>query len=155
MPGSIFISCFCGISAKITIKFYNCSFFGFILFSLHTFFQYVKGRLTAALIVNILCSINHNSCWFSFTFRVVSNSVPFSFRIPSFTRKVRKAKVPAWYRWVPHRHQPWAVLSPIRCKTLLNGGRRRTKNLYGVFKRTVPVGQVRQWPVPPPGWVWD
>ena len=29
-------------------------------------------------------------------------------------------------------------------KTLLDGGRRRTKNLYGVFKRTVPVGQVRQ-----------
>ena len=26
-----------------------------------------------------------------------------------------------------------AVLSPIRCKTLLDGGRRRTKNLYGVF----------------------
>ena len=25
------------------------------------------------------------------------------------------------------------VLSPIRCKTLLDGGRRRTKNLYGVF----------------------
>ena len=23
--------------------------------------------------------------------------------------------------------------SPIRCKTLLDGGRRRTKNLYGVF----------------------
>ena len=37
-----------------------------------------------------------------------------------------------------------AVLSPIRCKTLLDGGRRRTKNLYGVFKRTVPAGQVRQ-----------
>ena len=36
------------------------------------------------------------------------------------------------------------VLSPIRCKTLLDGGRRRTKNLYGVFKRTVPAGQVRQ-----------
>ena len=36
------------------------------------------------------------------------------------------------------------VLYPIRCKTLLNGGRRRTKNLYGVFKRTVPAGQVRQ-----------
>ena len=31
-----------------------------------------------------------------------------------------------------------------RCKTLLDGGRRRTKNLYGVFKRTVPAGQVRQ-----------
>ena len=30
------------------------------------------------------------------------------------------------------------------CKTLLDGGRRRTKNLYGVFKRTVPAGQVRQ-----------
>ena len=29
-------------------------------------------------------------------------------------------------------------------KTLLDGGRRRTKNLYGVFKRTVPAGQVRQ-----------
>ena len=27
---------------------------------------------------------------------------------------------------------------------LLDGGRRRTKNLYGVFKRTVPAGQVRQ-----------
>ena len=37
-----------------------------------------------------------------------------------------------------------SVLSPIRCKTLLDGGRRRTKNLYGVFKRTVPAGQVRQ-----------
>ena len=36
------------------------------------------------------------------------------------------------------------VLSPIRCKTLLDGGRRRTKNLYGVVKRTVPAGQVRQ-----------
>ena len=36
------------------------------------------------------------------------------------------------------------VLYPIRCKTLLDGGRRRTKNLYGVFKRTVPAGQVRQ-----------
>ena len=36
------------------------------------------------------------------------------------------------------------VLSPIRCKTLLDGGRRRTKNLYGVFKRTVPAGLVRQ-----------
>ena len=36
------------------------------------------------------------------------------------------------------------VLSPIRCKTLLDGGRRRTKNLYGIFKRTVPAGQVRQ-----------
>ena len=36
------------------------------------------------------------------------------------------------------------VLSPIRCKTLLDGGRRRTKNLYGVFKRIVPAGQVRQ-----------
>ena len=36
------------------------------------------------------------------------------------------------------------VSSPIRCKTLLDGGRRRTKNLYGVFKRTVPAGQVRQ-----------
>ena len=39
---------------------------------------------------------------------------------------------------------PIHVLSPIRCKTLLDGGRRRTKNLYGVFKRTVPAGQVRQ-----------
>ena len=29
-------------------------------------------------------------------------------------------------------------------KTLLDGGRRRTKNLYGVVKRTVPAGQVRQ-----------
>ena len=29
-------------------------------------------------------------------------------------------------------------------KTLLDGGRRRTKNLYGIFKRTVPAGQVRQ-----------
>ena len=29
-------------------------------------------------------------------------------------------------------------------KTLLYGGRRRTKNLYGVVKRTVPAGQVRQ-----------
>ena len=29
-------------------------------------------------------------------------------------------------------------------KTLLDGGRRRTKNLYGVDKRTVPAGQVRQ-----------
>ena len=29
-------------------------------------------------------------------------------------------------------------------KTLLDGGRRRTKNLYGVVKRTVPSGQVRQ-----------
>ena len=37
-----------------------------------------------------------------------------------------------------------SVLSPIRCKTLLDGGRRRTKNLYGVFKRIVPAGQVRQ-----------
>ena len=37
-----------------------------------------------------------------------------------------------------------SALSPIRCKTLLDGGRRRTKNLYGVFKRTVPAGQVRQ-----------
>ena len=26
-----------------------------------------------------------------------------------------------------------SVLSPIRCKTLLDGGRRRTKNLYGIF----------------------
>ena len=26
----------------------------------------------------------------------------------------------------------------------IDGGRRRTKNLYGVFKRTVPAGQVRQ-----------
>ena len=38
----------------------------------------------------------------------------------------------------------WSVLSPIRCKTLLDGGRRRTKNLYGVIKRPVPAGQVRQ-----------
>ena len=29
-------------------------------------------------------------------------------------------------------------------KTLLDGGRRRTKNLYGVVKRTVQAGQVRQ-----------
>ena len=29
-------------------------------------------------------------------------------------------------------------------KTLLDGGRRRTKTLYGVVKRTVPAGQVRQ-----------
>ena len=29
-------------------------------------------------------------------------------------------------------------------KTLLDGGRRRTKTLYGVGKRTVPAGQVRQ-----------
>ncbi len=29
-------------------------------------------------------------------------------------------------------------------KTMLYGGRRRTKNLYGVVKRTVPAGQVRQ-----------
>ena len=29
-------------------------------------------------------------------------------------------------------------------KALLDGGRRRTKNLYGVVKRTVPAGQVRQ-----------
>src|SRR5699024_887633 len=29
-------------------------------------------------------------------------------------------------------------------KTLLDGGRRRTKNLYGAVKRTVPAGQVRQ-----------
>ena len=29
-------------------------------------------------------------------------------------------------------------------KTLLDGGRRRTKNLYGVVKRTVPAGQVRR-----------
>ena len=41
-------------------------------------------------------------------------------------------------------YQLQGVLSPIRCKTLLDGGRRRTKNLYGVFKRTVPAGQVRQ-----------
>ena len=29
-------------------------------------------------------------------------------------------------------------------KPLLDGVRRRTKNLYGVVKRTVPAGQVRQ-----------
>ena len=29
-------------------------------------------------------------------------------------------------------------------KTLLDGGRRRTKNPYGVAKRTVPAGQARQ-----------
>ena len=29
-------------------------------------------------------------------------------------------------------------------KTLFDGGRRRTKTLYGVVKRTVPAGQVRQ-----------
>ena len=49
---------------------------------------------------------------------------------------------------------PAALLSAALChelfypqlgvKTLLDGGRRRTKNLYGVVKRTVPAGQVRQ-----------
>ena len=49
-------------------------------------------------------------------------------------------------RWIINTMIVWSltVLSPIRCKTLLDGGRRRTKNLYGVFKRTVPAGQVRQ-----------
>ena len=61
-----------------------------------------------------------------------------------FNQKVQKAAAPESCRSVPRRRQPSAVLSPIRCKTLLDGGRRRTKNLYGVFKRTVPAGQVRQ-----------
>ena len=37
-------------------------------------------------------------------------------------------------RSVPRRRQPSAVLSPIRCKILLDGGRRRTK-IYMVFLR--------------------
>ena len=43
------------------------------------------------------------------------------------------------------RHSGHDLFYPqLGVKTLLDGGRRRTKNLYGVFKRTVPAGQVRQ-----------
>ena len=62
----------------------------------------------------------------------------------SLNRTDQKAAAPESCRSVPRRRQPSAVLYPIRCKTLLDGGRRRTKNLYGVFKRTVPAGQVKQ-----------
>ena len=51
-----------------------------------------------------------------------------------FNQKVQKAAAPESCRSVPRRHQPSAVLSPIRCKTLLDGGRRRTK-IYMVFLR--------------------
>ena len=46
------------------------------------------------------------------------------------------------FLWHTERHE--LFYPQLGVKTLLDGGRRRTKNLYGVFKRTVPVGQVRQ-----------
>ena len=41
----------------------------------------------------------------------------------------------------------------VKLCSMAGGG---VQKIYMVFfKRTVPAGQVRQWPVPPPGWVWD
>ena len=39
---------------------------------------------------------------------------------------------------------PIAIRREVAGHETVDGGRRRTKNLYGVFKRTVPAGQVRQ-----------
>ena len=52
------------------------------------------------------------------------------------------SEIPAYN--IPHTICHELFYPQLGVKTLLDGGRRRTKNLYGVFKRTVPAGQVRQ-----------
>ena len=77
--------------------------------------------------------------------RSFMNSVIFSgYSTHLFIQTKLQAVESGLFQSVRCHRPPSTVLSPIRCKTLLDGGRRRTKNLYGVFKRTVPAGQVRQ-----------